>query len=189
MLNPDTCSYLLIFLEETSKSSLLYVNKFFNQIIKQNKWNHEEIIQNEYFNILQWIQYDWNENTCAFAAKYKKLDILQYLRNNQCPWNEKTFYWSLFSNNENIINWILENNCSHNSNNLCLELRHPSVARFYPSITLTSKNRLKILKKISVTRSIDTWLIDQNFHYIPANQDLIISYLYENSFAYVKLNF
>ena len=61
-----------------------------------------------------------DEYTCASAAEYGELYVLQYLRANGCPWSESTCNTAAEAGHLEVLQWAHENGCPW-SNKTCRE--------------------------------------------------------------------
>jgi hypothetical protein len=57
----------------------------------------------------------WNEkvNICCGAAKGNHLDILKWLRLNNCPWDYRVCHISVKNGNNDLCIWAIKNGCDH----------------------------------------------------------------------------
>jgi hypothetical protein len=51
----------------------------------------------------------WSEWTCAAAAKYGRLDVLQWARANGCPWDEWTCSEAAKGGRLDVLQWAHAN--------------------------------------------------------------------------------
>jgi hypothetical protein len=61
--------------------------------------------------------YGWSISTCAVAAKYGHLHLLQWLREKEqsCPWDKSTCAMAAWGGYLRILQWARENGCSWSS--------------------------------------------------------------------------
>ena len=56
----------------------------------------------------------WNELACTEAAKNGHLEVLIWLRDNNCPWNEYACTFAAASGHLEVLIWLHTNNCPLN---------------------------------------------------------------------------
>ena len=113
-------------------------------------------------------QCDWDEFTCAYAARNGNLKILQWARdqNPPCPWNELSCSYAIINGNFSILKWLREQNppCPWN------ELTCETAARNgYFSILKWLReqnpqcpwNKTKLLKSYIINEKIKDWIKTQ----------------------------
>lgn len=69
--------------------------------------------------ILQWLRskfYLWNETTCEAAIEHKDLRLLQWARDQGCPWNARTCTRAAESQNFQGLKWARAHGCPWNQN-------------------------------------------------------------------------
>jgi hypothetical protein len=54
---------------------------------------------------------DWDWDTCAHASSRGHLHILKWARGNGCNWNVWTLIYAAQNGHLNILKWAIENNC------------------------------------------------------------------------------
>jgi ankyrin repeat protein len=52
-----------------------------------------------------------NEDTCAYAALYGRLECLKYARENGCPWNALTCHYAAQNGHIECLKYARENGC------------------------------------------------------------------------------
>jgi len=50
----------------------------------------------------------WDEWTCACAAHYGHLEMMQWAHPNGCPWDWKTCAWAAKSGHREVLQWAQE---------------------------------------------------------------------------------
>ena len=64
--------------------------------------------------VLEWLRENecpWDEDTCWAAAKGGHLEALQWARANDCPWDEYTCREAAFGGHLEVLQWARENGC------------------------------------------------------------------------------
>ena len=64
--------------------------------------------------VLQWLRANdcpWVMNTCSRAVEGRHLEVLQWARANGCQWNERTCTWAAWWGRLEILKWAHENGC------------------------------------------------------------------------------
>ena len=58
---------------------------------------------------------DWNDETsldcCALAARGGHLEVLKWLRAQDCPWDEWTFASAAWDGHLEVLKWMREHGC------------------------------------------------------------------------------
>ena len=52
--------------------------------------------------------YGWNSKLCYNAAKYGNIDLLKWLRSNNCPWDNNTCSAAAYAGHFEILKWARE---------------------------------------------------------------------------------
>jgi len=79
-----------------------------NGHIQALKWFHEQETNKNH-------RISWDEWTSAEAARGGNLNVLQYLRENNCPMNELCYSEAARGGHMHILRWLQEINCSSNT--------------------------------------------------------------------------
>ena len=64
--------------------------------------------------ILQWLRENncpWDEWTCNMAATKGDLEILKWARDNECPWSKATCFYAINSDKFEVLQWLKANGC------------------------------------------------------------------------------
>jgi hypothetical protein len=72
--------------------------------------------------VLQWARangFPWDEDTCARAAEHGHLDVLKWARSNGCPWDEQTCTYAARNNHLDVLQWARANGCPWDDWNSC----------------------------------------------------------------------
>jgi len=56
---------------------------------------------------------DWQ--IFSAAAKNNNLDIMKWLKINECPWNSHIFYYAIKNENIEAMNWLKEMGCPYDN--------------------------------------------------------------------------
>ena len=70
-----------------------------------------------HLDMLQWLRQnecEWNWSTCANAAAAGHLSILQWARENGCPWDRETCSTAAYGGHLTVLQWARENGCDWN---------------------------------------------------------------------------
>jgi hypothetical protein len=55
----------------------------------------------------------WDEWTCAFIASKGELEVLKWLRENECPWNWRTCAAAFEKGHKEVLMWAQQNGFLH----------------------------------------------------------------------------
>ena len=64
--------------------------------------------------VLKWLRENecpWDRWTCAYAAEHGHLEMLKWARENDCPWDEATCAFAADSGHLETLKWARENGC------------------------------------------------------------------------------
>ena len=67
--------------------------------------------------VLEWLRENecpWDKNTCKEAAYSGHLEVLQWARENDCPWDENTCRAAAYGGHLEVLQWARENGCPWN---------------------------------------------------------------------------
>jgi len=105
------------------KTHVIYPSITFASVVAERGW----------LSVLSWARdkgCDWNETTCASAARGGHSEILQWLRQRECPWNILTSLYAAWSGNTEMLRWVIEQGCVWergvqvpNQNAICVSAR------------------------------------------------------------------
>jgi hypothetical protein len=68
--------------------------------------------------------------TCAFAARFNHIEILQWARANGAPWDEMTPLFAAKNRHREILEWALDNGAPGNREELMMTCMQPLNPRF-----------------------------------------------------------
>ncbi len=103
-----------------------------------------------------------------YAAKYNKLEILKWLKEENNILNEKTFEGACESNNSNVIEYLLEEKCKYDYNSIIATIKNNNITLFHKLIKDCSckNNENIILEAVRIGNlEIINWLIDNDYMY------------------------
>ena len=64
--------------------------------------------------MLKWLRDNecpWSASTCTFAAQNGNLEVLQWARGQNCPWDEHTYKSAIKNGHTNVAEWAHVNGC------------------------------------------------------------------------------
>ena len=70
--------------------------------------------QGNHKKVLIWARdhgYVFEEISCAFAAAFGSLCILQWLRENECPWDDAVVHFARENGHDQLLQWAIDNGC------------------------------------------------------------------------------
>lgn len=100
---PPRSSFISILIKNDHLALLLWTS----DIIAEVKGNKVHTVKDKYRGI-------WNSDWCADSAKYGRLEILQWLRENGCHIGNRTCILSAEYNHFEILKWSHNNGCNWN---------------------------------------------------------------------------
>ncbi|ATZ80167.1 ankyrin repeat domain-containing protein [Bodo saltans virus] len=77
-----------------------------------------EIAKNGHIDCLKFLhknEYQWDEDTCSFAAENGHLECLKYAHENGCPWDKNTFSYAAKNGHLDCLKYLHENGCPWDS--------------------------------------------------------------------------
>ena len=66
-------------------------------------------------NMLDWLfdqgEFEMSADTCAYAAKYGRLNAVKWLHHHGCPWDGRVIKWANHNKHDQLLEWARSNGC------------------------------------------------------------------------------
>ena len=132
LLQQYTRLYLPIYITSVALLQWARVNR-----CPLNEWTCSAAATNGHLEVLQWLRVNeccpWNEYTCSNAAHNGHLEMLQWARANGCRWSSMTCANAAHNGHLEVLQWARANGCPWNVN-YCLGSRHTHVTDWIKSV-------------------------------------------------------